>query len=105
MPRGRRRATPITPGPTDVNALEEELNSLKARQAELRQQIRRMRGSQSEIRKLEDKLSKQLAGARWTADQIKELRPDWDEMAFYRSVSPKQPTPRGRRRRITPEEE
>jgi len=98
MPRGRRRAS------VDVGSLEQELQALKQRQAELRLQIRRMRNSQSEIGKLEEKLQKQLANARWTAGQIREIRPDWDEFGFYQSVQPKQPSPRGRRRR-TPTEE
>jgi septal ring factor EnvC (AmiA/AmiB activator) len=93
MPRGRRRAT------VDVGSLEDELQKLKQRQAELRQQIRRVRNSQTEIGKLEEKLAKQLATAKWTVRQIRELRPDWDEISFYNSVQAKQPTPRGRRPR------
>jgi hypothetical protein len=93
MPRGRRRATP------DVGTLEQELEQLKRRQADLRQQIRRMRNSQSEVGKLEEKLARQLATAKWTVDQIKEMQPGWDEVGFYHSVQAKQPTPRGRRRR------
>jgi chromosome segregation ATPase len=87
-----------------VGSLEQELQTLKQRQAELRLQIRRMRNSQSEIGKLEEKLQKQLASAKWTAGQIREIRPDWDEFGFYQSVQAKQPSPRGRRRR-TPSEE
>jgi hypothetical protein len=95
MPRGRRRSTP------DVNSLESELTRLRQRQAELRQQIRRARNSEGEVRKLEEKLTKQLSGAKWTADQIKQLQPNWDDLDFYRSVPARQPTPRGRRRRST----
>ncbi|MFN3648713.1 MAG: hypothetical protein ACK47B_03950 [Armatimonadota bacterium] len=99
MPRGRRRQSP------SVTSLEQEIESLKQRQLALRQQLRRMRNSDSEVRKLEDKLTKQLGTARWTAQQIKELNPGWDEEGFYASVEPKQPTPRGRRRRTTTAEE
>jgi predicted nucleic acid-binding Zn-ribbon protein len=93
MPRGRRRAT------VDVGSLEDELQKLKQRQAELRQQIKRVRNSQSEIGKLEEKLAAQLATAKWTVRQIRELRPEWEEIAFYTSVQAKQPAPRGRRPR------
>ena len=93
MPRGRRRAVP------DVAALGQELALLEQRQAALRQQLRRMRTGQNEIGKLEEKLQKQLAGAKWTANQIKGIRPDWDEHAFYDSVEAIQPKPRGRRPR------
>ena len=97
MPRGRRRATP------DVNALESELQQLRQKQAELRQQIRRMRNSQGEIRKLQEKLTKQLSTAKWTVKQIHELQPNWDDVGFYQSVSARQPAPRGRRRRAAGE--
>lgn len=93
MPRGKRRVS------TNVSVLETELNELKAREAELRAAIRRLRNHDGEVRKLEEKLAKQLSGARWVANQIRELRPDWDEVGFYSSVEPKQPTPRGRRPR------
>jgi septal ring factor EnvC (AmiA/AmiB activator) len=93
MPRGRRRAS------VDVGSLEDELQKLKQRQTELRQQIRRVRNSQSEVGKLEEKLANQLATAKWTVRQIRELRADWDEIAFYNSVAAKQPTRRGRRPR------
>jgi chromosome segregation ATPase len=104
MPRGRRRATTTPATGTNVTALEEELNKLRQRQTELRQQIRRAKNSQSEIGKLEEKLSNQLATAKWTAEQIKGLRSDWNEIDFYQSVTPRQPAPRGRRRRTVPEE-
>ena len=97
MPRGRSRAG------TDVTALEDELNALKQRQAELRQRIRRLRNSQGEIRKLEEKLAKQLGPAKWTVNQIKQLQPDWDEIGFYHTAEPRQPAPRGRRRKVAPE--
>jgi len=95
MPRGRRRQS------SDVTTLEQELAQLRDREAQLRQQIRRMRNSTSEIRKLEDKLGKQLASAKWTVGQIKEIQGDWDDVAFYHSVEGKAPTPRGRRRKTT----
>src|SRR5689334_6356437 len=93
MPRGKRRVS------TNVSELESELSGLKSREAELRAAIRRLKNHDGEVRKLEDKLTKQLSGARWVANQIREVRPDWDEIAFYNSVAPKQPTPRGRRPR------
>jgi len=83
----------------NVSVLETELNDLKSRENEIRAAIRRLRNHDGEVRKLEEKLEKQLSGARWVADQIRELRPDWDELGFYASVEPKQPTPRGRRPR------
>jgi chromosome segregation ATPase len=92
MPRGRRRSL-------DATALEEELNQLKQRQADIRSQLRRLRNSQGEIRKLEEKLQGQLASAKWTVGKIKELRPEWDELGFYETVRARQPAPRGRRRR------
>lgn len=93
MPRGRRKAS------VDLGTLEDELAALKQRQLELRQQIRRLKTGATGVKKLEEKLAKQLATARWTADQIKQQQPDWDEIGFYQSVQPKQPTPRGRRPR------
>ena len=93
MARGPRRSN------VDVSALEQEVEELRQRQATLRQQIRRLKNSQSEIGKLEEKLAKQLAAAKWTVRAIKDLKADWDEIGFYLSVDAKQPTPRGRRRR------
>jgi hypothetical protein len=93
MPRGRRKAV------QDVGSLEQELTALKQRQSELRSQIRRLKSGATGVRKLEDKLAKQLSTAKWTANQIKEIQPGWDEVGFYQSVSAKQPTPRGRRPR------
>jgi len=97
MPRGRRRAS------IDVGSLEKEMQALKQRQVELRQQIRRLRNSDGEVRKLQDKLGKQLAGAKWTAEQIRQLNPGWDEVGFYQSVPAKKPAPRGRRPRVVAE--
>jgi hypothetical protein len=82
-----------------VTDLEQELTQLKERQAELRAQIRRLRNSAGEIGKLEEKLGNQLASAKWTISQIRQVQPEWDEMGFYESVQPKKPTPRGRRPR------
>jgi len=50
------------------------------------------------VNKLQEKLERQLASAKWTVSQIREIQPDWDEWGFYRSVEAKPPTPRGRRR-------
>jgi len=93
MPRGRRKAVP------DVGTLEQELNALKQRQSEVRAQLRRLKSGATGVRKLEEKLAKQLSTAKWTAGQIKEIQPSWDEVGFYQSVKAKQPTPRGRRPR------
>ena len=94
MPRGRRRVV-------DATTLEQELEQLKQRQAELRAQIRQLKRGSGGVRKLEEKLERQFATAKWTVGQIKELQPDWDEIGFYQSVEAKQPTPRGPRRRRT----
>jgi chromosome segregation ATPase len=96
-PRGRRRAY------ADVSTLEKELQELKQKQSELRQQLRRMRNSATEIRKLEEKLRSQLGGAKWTVGLIKQLQPDWDDVSFYQKAPAKQPTPRGRRKRAPAE--
>lgn len=94
MRRGLRRPQPAA----DLTALERELEELKRRQAELRSRIRQQKRGAGGIQKLQDKLAKQLASAKWTVGQIRELQPDWDEWGFYRSVEAKPPTPRGRRR-------
>ena len=104
MPRGRRRTYAAVAQPSDITALEAQLNELRSRQLELKQQIRRMRNSQGEISKLEEKLESQLAAAKWTVGQIKEVRPEWDEWGFYQSVQAKQPAPRGRRKKVVTEE-
>jgi hypothetical protein len=95
MPRGRRPRLQSV----NVQSLEEELEQLRGRQLELRQQIRRMRNGQGEVSKLEQKLTNQLGSAKWTIGQIRQIRPDWDEMGFYHTVPARQPAPRGRRRR------
>jgi hypothetical protein len=91
MPRGRRRVT--------AEALEAEMASLKQRMAEIRAGLRRIRSGTTGVRKLEQKLEKQLAAAKWTVGLIKEIDAGWDEMRFYTGVQPRQPTPRGRRPR------
>ena len=96
MPRGRR---PRAVAPPSTDALEQEILRLKQRQAELRQQLRQMKSGAGGIRKLEEKLERQLASAKWTVQQIKQIRPDWDERGFYQTVQPRQPAPRGRRPR------
>ena len=95
MMRTRRRMG------TDVNRLEEELNEIKELQAALRQQIRRLRNSEGEVGKLEEKLTKQFASAKWTINQIRDIQPDWDERGFYQSVQARKPSPRGRRPRAS----
>ena len=97
MPRGRRTSSP------DAETLEQELNALKQRQAELRAQIRKLRVGSTGTRKLEEKLAKQLSAAKWTVGEIKQIQPDWDELGFYQSVQAKQPAPRGRRPKATQE--
>jgi chromosome segregation ATPase len=92
MPRGRRRVV-------DATALEQELEQLKQRQAELRAQLRQLKRGSGGVRKLEEKLERQLATAKWTVGLIKELQPEWDELGFYEGVKARQPTPRGPRRR------
>lgn len=97
MPRGVRRT--VAPKPTEVEALERELEALREQQAALRQQLREVRKGGSEIGKLQEKLEKQFTAAKWTAQQIQAVQPDWDDVGFYRSVQAKQPAPRGRRPR------
>lgn len=91
MRRGTRQST------LDVDALQRELEALKERQAQVRQQLRLARGGSSSVGKLEGKLAKQLATAKWTVWEIRGLQPEWDELAFYRQVEAAQPKPRGRR--------
>lgn len=91
MPRGQRIQS------LKLDALEAEMASLKERQALLRREIRRLNGGGAEIQKLQEKLEKQLAGAKWIVQQIQELQPDWDDVGFYQTVLPVQPARRGRR--------
>lgn len=76
---------------------------LRQRQAELRAAMRRLRSGATGIRKLEEKLAKQFATAKWTVGQIKAIDPHYDEMSFYHRVEAKQPAPRGRRPRAAAE--
>jgi len=92
MPRGVRRAAP------DVESLQRELEELKRRQAALRVQLKQVRAGATSTGKLEENLQKQLASAKWTVVQIKQIQPAWDDIQFYRSVTPVTPKPRGRRR-------
>ena len=94
MPRGRRRQV------TDVDTLQQELDALKQRQAAIRQQIRQMRAGSSNIGKLEEKLGAQLAAAKWTVQEIKQIQPGWDDLGFYGTVAAVAPKPRGRRPRV-----
>lgn len=102
MPRGVRRT--VAAKPTDVEALERELEILREQQAALCQQLREVRKGGSEVGKLQKKLEKQFAEAKWTVQQIHTLQRDWDDVGFYRSVTAKQPTPRGRRPRAVAED-
>lgn len=102
MPRGVRRTA--APKPTDVQSLESQLEELRAQQAALRQQLRELRKGGPAMQKLEEKLAKQFAEAKWTVQQIHAVQPDWDDVGFYGSVQAKEPTPRGRRpRAATPD--
>lgn len=101
MPRGVRRPAPK---PVDVEALESQLAALREQQAALRQQLREARKGGSELGKLQEKLEKQFAEAKWAVQQIHALQPGWDDVGFYRSVQAKQPTPRGRRPRADTED-
>ncbi len=94
-----RRGPRPSIGSVGIEALEAELAALKARQAELRQQLGRAKSIGTGVSALEAKLTKQLESAKWTAEQIRKLQPSWEEWAFYRSVEPVQPKPRGRRPR------
>jgi len=95
MPRGVRRTTQ----PLDVETLEAQLAQLQEQQVALRAQLRDLKKGGPALRKLEEKLAKQFAEAKWTVNEIRALQPEWDEVGFYRSVQAKQPTPRGRRPR------
>lgn len=99
MPRGRRRSVP------DLDALQRELEELKQRQAALREQLKQVRTGTAGTRKLEERLQSQLASAKWTVQQIKQIQPNWDDLEFYRNVTPAAPKPRGRRRATPAPEE
>jgi hypothetical protein len=91
MPRRRPTNSP--------DAIEAELSEIEQRRAQLKKELRRIKNKGGEVRKLEEKLAKQLGTAKWTVEQIKDVNPDWDLMAFYNSVEPRQPARRGPRRR------
>ena len=86
-------------------ALERGLEQVKECQVELRRALRERKKGSGSIGALEAMVEKQLATAKWTAAQILELNPEWDELAFYRSVQPKSRTPRSPKRRATGETE
>ena len=75
--------------------------ALKQRQAAIRQQIRELRSGSGSISKVEEKLAKQLAAAKWTVQEIKQLQPGWDHIGFYGTVAAVAPKPRGRCRAAT----
>ena len=95
MPRGRRRQT----ASPDLDTLKQQLAELRQRQTEVKREIRRMRSGGGNLRKLEEKLEKQLATAKWTVGLIHEIQPEWDDLGFYQTVRARRPTPRGRRPR------
>lgn len=95
MPRGRQSSV------NSPEAIQRELETLKQRHAELRAQLRKSRVGSTEVKKLEAKLEKQLAAAKWTVGLIKQVQSDWDDLGFYQTVRAKQPTPRGRRPRTS----
>ena len=72
---------------------------MKQRQSELRGLLRKSRSGGTEVRKLEQKLEKQFAAAKWTVGQIRAIQPGWDDVGFYGTVKAVEPTPRGRRPR------
>jgi uncharacterized protein (DUF3084 family) len=84
-------------GRRSVTDLELELEELKRRHAALRQQLRRVKRGAAGVGKLQEKLEKQLAAAKWTVQQIHQIDPSWDDKGFYESVAPREPKPRGRR--------
>ncbi len=93
MPRGRRAAS----ASLSAEDIQRELEQLKLRQRELGVLLRKSRSGSTEVRKLEQKLEKQFAAAKWTVGNIKAIQPDWDDVRFYGTVKAVQPTPRGRR--------
>jgi hypothetical protein len=95
MPRGRRASSAVV----TAEDIQHELQQLKQSQSELRVQLRKSRTGGTEVRKLEQKLEKQFATAKWTVGQIKAIQPYWDDVGFYGTVKAVQPTPRGRRPR------
>lgn len=94
-PRARRASSVATPAEDSQS----ELEQLKQRKSELRGLLRKSRTGGTEVRKLEQKLEKQFAAAKWTVGQIRAIQPDWDDVGFCGTVKAVQPTPRGRRPR------
>lgn len=83
----------------DLSTLEQELATLKARQAELKQQLKRMRHSGTEVRTLEEKAQALFARGKYYTAQIRAMDPNWSEWAFFNAISPQAPVQRGGRRR------
>ncbi len=80
----------------DITTIEAEIQALREKQLQLRQQLRRLKNSGQEITKLEARLEKQIGYSKWTIEQIKALDNDWDEIAFANRVAPRKPARRGR---------
>ena len=99
MARGRRASS----ASNTAEDIQRELEQLKQRQSELRGLLRKSRTGGTELRKLEQKLEKQFAAAKWTVGQIRAIQPDWDDVGFYGTVKAVQPTPRGRRPKASTE--
>ncbi len=99
MPRGRAVNYGGLP-PAEVHALESELADLRQKQADVRARLRKARGRQGGVRKLEVKLERQLATAKWTVQQIREIDRNWDELGFYKTVIARKPLPRGRAKKV-----
>ena len=73
------------------------LEQLNQRQSELTGLLRKSRSGGTEVRKLEQKLEKQFAAAKWTVGPIRAIQPHWDDTGFDWTVRAVQPSPRGRR--------
>lgn len=95
MPRRKSVQTP--------SDLEARIKDLREQQRNLRQQLRRIKNSSTEVKKLEEKLSRQLGYAKWTMQEIRELNPAWDEANFSKSVQPRKPARRGPRKQTATE--
>ncbi len=93
MARGRG----ASPADNTAEGIQRELEQLTQRQVELRALLRKSRAGGTEVRKLEQKLEKQLATAKWTVGLIRAIEPNWDDLGFYGTVKAVKPTPRGRR--------
>ena len=82
MARGRRASSGIN----SSEDIQRELEQLKQRQSELRGLLRKSRSGGTEVRKLEAKLEKQFAAAKWTVGQIRAVRM-WNSEFGMRNVS------------------